>query len=245
MARRRRHYARDRHGRFARTYGPKGQYKRKMSTRKKVAIAGAGAVAIGAVAVGTHAAYRAGARKGWEIGKVQGNYEGRPLRGKNGRMLPASQKKDYSQNPFARGNRPVGRMGTARPRPGVRTRIRAGRVAAARIDQNYVGGKRRLDGFHATRRASRARSSIAEMGRDRVRRQRSSGEARARRYNAAQARSQVVSGANNARRTAQRISTTATNDARIVSTIAGQKVRKARYERNLRGIQRSSARRRR
>lgn len=121
MARRRRFYARDRSGRFARTAGSRGVYKKKSSTARKVAI-GVGIVAIGgAVAVGTHQAYRAGGRKGFEYGKAQGIKSAAPLRGRKGKFLPNDLKRDYSQNPYAKGFRPVGSEGRARRAPKIRT----------------------------------------------------------------------------------------------------------------------------
>ena len=143
MARRRRNYARDRRGRFARTTGRGGVYKKKMSTRKKIAIAGAGAVAVGAAVVGTQQAYRAGARKGWEVGKAHGVYEGKPLRGAKGRIRPNSEKRDVSRNPYSRGYRPVAKHNMARRTPGVKTRIRATKMASYRPEYGYsVRGKK-------------------------------------------------------------------------------------------------------
>ena len=138
---RRSFYARDNRGRFART---NSTYKRKASTRRKVAIAGAGALGVAAVAIGTHQAYRAGGRKGYEIGKKHGVYMGAPLRDKKtGRVRPNSDKKDFSQNPYARGFRPKSHgMQGARRNPTVGTRIRAGKVAIHKAEARHVAGKR-------------------------------------------------------------------------------------------------------
>lgn len=192
MARRRRFYARDRHGRFARTAGSKGVYKRRMSTRKKVAIAGAAAVAVGVGVVGGRELYRAGARKGWEIGKVQGVKQGKPLRGNRGRFLSDSAKRDYSQNPFARGYRPVGKEGRARKAPKLRT-----------VGDRYRQWERRAEGVSPNpgRRATKANRAMANN--KTAQRAAKIAKANAKRYNQAQSASQRVA------RTVRRTRTTA------------------------------------
>lgn len=135
---RRSFYARDGRGRFART---NSTYKRKLSTKKKVAIAGAGAVGVAAVAIGTHQAYRAGGRKGYEIGKKHGVYMGAPLRDKKtGRVRPNADKKDFSQNPYARGYRPGkrGMQGAAKRTAG--THIRTARASIRKSEARHAAG---------------------------------------------------------------------------------------------------------
>lgn len=141
MARRRSFYARDSHGRFART---NTVYRKKSSTKRKVAIAGAAAVAVGGAYVGAHHAYSAGARKGWEIGKMHGVKEATPHRGTNGRMRPKSEKRDYSQNPFAKGYAPFGKEGRARKLPKVTpgSMYRTSRQRSRRREKNFAAGRK-------------------------------------------------------------------------------------------------------
>lgn len=240
MARRRRFYARDTHGRFARVNGSRGVYKRRMSTRKKIAIAGAGAVAVGVAAYGGRELYRAGARKGWEIGKVQGVKQGKPLRGNRGRFLSDSAKRDYSQNPFARGYRPVGKEGRARKVPKLRT-----------VGDRYRQWERRAEGVSPNpgRRATKAARNAGRMS-ARVRATKLA-RSNARRFNDAQTRSQVANnagraarnasaaagtvgsqvlkqsraGMRNARTNARSAGNRARTNARINSTIVGHNVR--------------------
>lgn len=212
MARRRRFYARDRRGRFARTAGGKGVYKKKLSKKKKLAIGGAVVVGVGAAALGGRELYRAGGRKGWEIGKRQGIYEGKPLRGKNGRMRPNSEKRDYSQNPFAPGMRPVGPMGAARPRPSAGTRIRASAVGMHRIDQNFSEGKKRTDGMHVRRR-----------NRERIAGARRAASNAAKRYNDAQSRSQTIGDIKSASRSAARAGRRVSDSARLQGLYASER----------------------
>ena len=222
MARRRRFYARDTHGRFARVNGSRGVYKRRMSTRKKIAIAGAGAVAVGVAAYGGRELYRSGARKGYDVGKKHGLYEGKPLRGSKGRIRPNSEKKDTSQNPFARGKRPQRHgLQRARNRAGIGTRMRATNVAMHRVDQNFAQGRRRTEGFHATKRARNARHVAGRSVSQSLARARSM----ANRYNDAQARSQAVNGAKQAASTARRHAANAKDNAALRGMYAADRAK--------------------
>lgn len=187
---RRKFYARAKNGQFARTAGSKGVYRKKTSTRRKVAYA-AGAVAIaGGAALGGRELYRAGGRKGFEYGKAQGIKQGAPLRGRKGKFLPNDLKRDYSQNPYARGFRPVGKEGRARKAPKLRT-------AGDRMRQST----RIAEGIspRPSTRAQRKRSKATQVGRARLR-EASIGRVNSRRYNAAQSASQRVrTGAKTAR----------------------------------------------
>ena len=191
MARRRRFYARDSHGRFSKTAGRKGTYKKKLSTRRKVAYGVAAAAVVGGAALGGRELYRAGGRKGYEYGRAQGIKTGKPLRGSKGRFLGDEHKRDSSQNPYARGYRPFGRDGRARKPPKLRT-----------IRDRYRQWERRKEGVSPrtqgrVERNVRRRASAAS--------QRARQRANARRYNDAQSRSQRVGNAarNAARRTGQ------------------------------------------
>lgn len=210
MARRRRFYARDRRGRFARTTGAGGQYKKKMSTKKKLAIAGAGAVAVGAAAYGGRELYRAGGRKGFEYGKAQGIYEARPRREKG--RFSKRPKVDTSQNPFEGRNRPRGPMGLARPRPTIGRRVRATSVAINRMDQNFAEGRARTDGMHVRRRAQRNAQSARRRA-----------SAAARRYNDAQSRSQMVNEVRNAGQGLRRASRNAGDTVRLQGLYASER----------------------
>lgn len=214
MARRRRFYARDTHGRFARTAGAKGVYKKKMSTKRKVAIAGAGAVAVGAVAVGGREAYRAGARKGWEVGKRQGIYEGKPLRGKRGKFMPNSVKHDTSQNPFARGYRPVGPMGRARKPPKMRT-----------ARDRYRQWEKRQEGTSPRTQSRRMHKATRAAG---INRAKAAERSRARRYDRAQKMSQARTAASTRVR---RSAANAVVAGGIAGTVAGRKVSSRRRKR--------------
>lgn len=218
MARRRRFYARDRRGRFARTAGAKGSYKRKMSTRKKVAIGAAGAVAIGAAAYGGRELYRAGGRKGWEYGKVQGRQEATPKQvRKSGRFTGQKVNRDYSQNPFEKGYSPFGKEGRARKRP---------KVTAGSIARMYKRYENKAEGRGPKRAAKNAAAQTLSRQVNKLAKQKAAaGKARAQRYNAAQTKSQVNdfvrSGATNTRRAASRART----NARINRVIAADELR--------------------
>lgn len=218
MARRRRFYARDRRGRFARTAGSKGTYKKKMSTRKKVAIGAAAAVAVGGAAYGGRELYRAGGRKGWELGKVQGRQEATPKQvRRQGKFTGEKVNRDYSQNPFARGYMPAGKEGRARKRPGVN----AGSIARA-----YKRYERKAEGLGPKRAAKNTATQAFSRGINKLAKQKAAqGKARALRYNAAQTKSQlndfVRSGATNTRRAAGRART----NARINSVLAANEIR--------------------
>jgi hypothetical protein len=212
MARRRRFYARDSHGRFSRVAGSRGAYRRKMSTRRKVAYGVAAAAVVGGGALGARQAYRAGARRGYDVGKKQGIYLGKPLRGANGRMRPNAEKRDYSQNPFARGHRSVGPMGQARRNASIGTRIRATNVAMHRVDQNKVAGRRATSGFHAEKRAKDARNrATRSVSNRRTQVQRSAA------YRNAQAESQKLIG------TARRVGKSAGESAALRGAYAGER----------------------
>lgn len=227
MARRRRFYARDRRGRFARTAGAKGSYKRKMSTRKKVAIGAAGAVAIGAAAYGGRELYRAGGRKGWEYGKVQGRQEATPKQVRRaGRFTGEKVNRDYSQNPFARGFMPAGKEGRARVRPG----INAGSIARA-----YKRYERKAEGLGPKRAARNTASQKAKRTINKLAKQhaaRASGNAR--RYNAAQTASQVRDFASSARTSTRSAASRMRTDASLARGLAGQRVASARRARTVR-----------
>ena len=240
MARRRRFYARDTHGRFARVNGSRGVYKRRMSTRKKIAIAGAGAVAVGVAAYGGRELYRSGARKGYDVGKKHGLYEGKPLRGSKGRIRPNSEKKDTSQNPFARGKRPQ-RHGLQRARKGhsIATRARATRVAMHRVDQNFAQGRRRTEGFHARKRANTAARNSARAVNSLAKAQAKRAGQRAKRYNNAQTRSQMANRVNSGVASARRTGANLRTDASIAKGLAGQRVASAKKARTRRAGQAS------
>lgn len=240
MARRRRFYARDSHGRFARTAGSKGVYKRKMSTRKKVAIAGAAAVAVGVGVAGGRELYRAGARKGYDVGKKHGLYEGKPLRGARGRIRPNSEKKDTSQNPFARGKRPQRHgLQRARNRAGIRTRMRATNVAMHRVDQNFAQGRGRTEGFHARKRANNTARNSARAVNSLAKAQAKRAGQRAARYNNAQTRSQMANRVNSGVANARRVGANLRTDASIAKGLAGQRVASAKTARTRRAGQAS------
>lgn len=209
MARRRRFYARDSHGRFSKTAGRGGQYRKKISTRRKVAYAAGGVALVGAAAYGGRELYRSGARKGWDVGKKQGIYEGKPLRGKNGRIRPNAEKLDFKQNPFARGYRPVGKNNAGRRNARIGTRIRATNVAVHKADQNFAAGRSRIDGMHIEKRVKGFRNSVTRNA------------SKARAYNDAQSRSQKVG---NAARRAGSVARTA--GGRAVKATNGVDVRK-------------------
>lgn len=142
----RRFIARDSHGRFAKTGSV---YRRKASTRKKVAIGAAGAVIVAGAIVGGRELYRSGARTGYDVGKSHGIKSATPVR-RNGRFV-GKNPKEY-KNPYRRGYRAVGKNRMARRSPGIRVRRRASRVASHRIDQNFIAGRRRTAGFHVEKR---------------------------------------------------------------------------------------------
>lgn len=209
--RRRRFYARDRRGRFARTHGARGQYKRRMSTRKKVVIAGGAVVAAGAVAYGGRELYRAGARKGWDLGKHQGRHEATPARiRRGGKFTKETVNHDFSQNPFARGYKPAGRHGRA---------VRKPKVTAASLGRLYRRYERAAEG-QGPRRASRniARQTVSRQ----ARRAASAAAARAKRYNAAQSASQGAARV----RGAGRAAASGVQTARLHGMYAGDAVRR-------------------
>ena len=213
MARRRRgFYARDRRGRFAKTSGAKGVYKKKLSTKKKVAIGGAIVVGAGVAAIGGRELYRAGGRKGYEYGKKQGIYETRPRREKG--RFSKRPKVDTSQNPFEGRNRPVGPMGVARPRPSAGTRVRAASVALNKVDQNFSEGKKRTDGMHVRRR-NKERIAGARRG----------AVSAAKRFNDAQSRSQTVSQVRQSSRDAARAGRRVSDGVRLQSMYVGESAR--------------------
>lgn len=127
VARRRRgFYARDSHGRFARVAGSKGVYRRKSSTGRKVAIAGATVAVAAGVAGGIYVAHEVGKSKGWEVGKAHGVYEASPLR-VNGRFTKGT-KRDVSKNPYTAGTH-------------IRSSSRAARSYASKAVRNTSGRK--------------------------------------------------------------------------------------------------------
>ena len=213
---RRKFYARDRSGRFARTTGSKGVYRKKASTRRKVAYA-AGAVAIaGGAALGGRELYRAGGRKGFEYGKAQGIKQGAPLRGRKGKFLPDDLKRDYSQNPYARGFRPVGKEGRARKAPKLRTVGDRVRQATRIRERKLTGEKGRKEG-RIRRQVTRRTDQFRKDGPQRRER------ARARRYDRAQRASQVRGRASNrARRSTQNAAT----NLFVGAQLAGRKARR-------------------
>ena len=149
MARRRKFYARDRRGRFRRTVGPA---RAPMSRTKKVAIAGAAVAVAGGSAYGAHKIYRAGATKGFDVGKRQGIYSATPLRDNKGRIKKGGHKP--TPNPYRRGMRPQKHgMHRGRPAASARNRVRATVIAGHRIKNNYKG-KERLSHNQRTDRMS-------------------------------------------------------------------------------------------
>lgn len=234
MARRRRFYARDRRGRFSRTAGAKGQYKKKMSTRKKVAIAGAVVVTGAAVAYGGKAAYRAGGRKGWELGKVQGRQEATPKQvRRGGRFTGEKVNRDYSQNPFARGFMPAGKEGRARRRPGVN----AGSIARA-----YKRYERKAEGLGPKRAAKNTAAQQAKRTINKLAKQQAArGAGNARRYNAAQTASQVNDFVKSARVNSRRTAANLRTDAKLATGLAGQRVAGARRARTVRSGKRATS----
>lgn len=220
MARRRRFYARDSRGRFARTAGSRGRYKKKMSTRKKVVLAGAGAVAVGAAAYGGRELYRAGARKGWDIGKHQGRHEATPARiRRGGKFTKETVNRDFSQNPFARGYMPAGKHGRAAQKP---------KLTAASVGRMYRRYERAAEGQGPKRASRNLASQTAKRQANRAVRAATS---RARRYNAAQSASQASSamrsGASNARRTAGNLRTNTRINAAVISHQMGARASSA------------------
>ena len=179
---RRKFYARAKNGQFARTAGSKGVYRKKTSTRRKVAYATGAALIVGGAAVGGRELYRAGGRKGYEYGRAQGIKTGAPLRGPKGKFLKDDLKRDSSQNPFARGFRPVGKDGRARKAPKLRT-------AGDRLRQST----RIAEGIspRPSTRAQRRRNKAAKNASTKIR-EASIGRSNSRRYNQAQSASQRV-----------------------------------------------------
>ena len=213
---RRKFYARDRSGRFARTAGSKGVYRKKASTRRKVAYAAGAAAIVGGAAIGGRELYRAGGRKGFEYGKAQGIKEGKPLRGRKGKFLPDDLKRDYSQNPYARGFRPVGKEGRARKAPKLRTVGDRARQATRIRERKLTGEKGRKEG-RIRRQATRRTDQFRKDGPQRRER------ARARRYDRAQRASQVRGRASNrARRSTQNAAT----NLFVGAQLAGRKARR-------------------
>lgn len=215
----RRFYARDSHGRFSRTAGRGGAYRRKTSTKRKVAY-GVGALAIaGGAAIGGRELYRAGGRKGFDYGLAQGKKAGAPLKGSKGRFVkneyigadgtPKTVRRDTT-NPFSRGQRPVGKDGRARKPPKLRT-------ARDRARQNTRIRERKLTnskGRKETRTRRNVRRATARARTNRIT------NSNARRYNDAQSASRVANGVR-------------TQSAKV-KNIAGQKVARAKVKRRKR-----------
>ena len=169
MARRRKFYARDRRGRFRRTVGPA---RSPMSRGKKIAIAGAAVAVAGGSAYGAHKIYRAGAAKGFDVGKRQGVYSATPLRDNKGRIKKGGHKP--TPNPYRRGMRPQRHgMHRGRPKASARNRVRATVVAGHRVRHNYRSGLRNTQltkGFHVRSRVDRKLIAGEVRGRQAARR---------------------------------------------------------------------------
>jgi len=110
MARRRSYYVRDRNGRFSNIAGGRNVAlkPRKMSTKKKVAIAAAGAAAVTVVGVGAYELHRAGARKGYATGLRHAKQNAKPKRDAKGRMT--GQKRTPRTDPFSRSRKREARI---------------------------------------------------------------------------------------------------------------------------------------
>ena len=214
---RRRFYARDSHGRFARTAGPKGVYKKKTSTKRKVAYAAGGAAVVAGAAIGGRELYRAGGRKGYEYGRAQGIKTGQPLRGPRGKFLKDEFKRDSSQNPFARGYRPVGKDGRARRAPKLRT-----------ASDRYRQWERRQEGVSPRKQGRAAYKASRAAG---VRSAKRVESANARRYNRAQRASQVRTNVGNR---ARRSAASAVVNTGVAAAMAGQKASSVRNRRRRR-----------
>lgn len=169
MARRRKFYARDSRGRFRRTVGPA---RSPMSRGKKIAIAGAAVAVAGGSAYGAHKIYRAGAAKGFDVGKRQGIYSATPLRDNKGRIKKGGHKP--TPNPYRRGMRPQKHgMHRGRPKASARNRVRATVIAGHRVRNNYKNGLRNTQltkGFHARSRVDRKLIAGEVRGRQAARR---------------------------------------------------------------------------
>ena len=141
MGRRRSFYARDGRGRFAHT---NTVYRKKSSTRRKIAIAGAGAAAVGIAAITVKSAHQAGLRAGYETGKAHGVNQSTQMRSRKGRVLPRSANHDYSKNPYAKGYKPIGKDKRARQvkRATVGTAMRRGRNVARKREARHSAGRR-------------------------------------------------------------------------------------------------------
>ncbi len=133
-------YYRDSHGRFTNAQG----YRRKLSTKQKVALAAAGAVMVGTAAVGTHQVYRAGARKGYARGVRHGFTEGfshgKPTRNAKGHMQ-APQPKKPRKNPYRSSSVPSRRRFRA-----ARVTVRKGGYIARINTRNAIRGVQSMSG---------------------------------------------------------------------------------------------------
>lgn len=168
MARRRGFYARDSHGRFARTGHV---YSKKMSTKRKLAIAGAGAVAVG-TAVGVSHSYgkRSGIRQGHRVGYERGFQAGKrnitnslpqrdPKTGRMGRSINKQRRLDRAA--YARGAKPPMTVRKQSPRARI---INDNRSRRRNREQRLITGTK-VNGSKAISRAKTAHSRYKRVRR--------------------------------------------------------------------------------